>query len=80
MMLLISLCFLVLNSNLIGQTINKYSYTKAICNKDNFCQDYEIVCKNGKVESLNPLTGAVIQNSNTWQDPRNNQTTETFCE
>jgi len=78
-MLLISVCFFVLNNNLTAQRINKYSYTKAICDKSNFCQDYKIICDNGKLESLNPITGATIQNSNTWQDPRENKT-KNFCE
>ncbi|RLG11592.1 hypothetical protein DRN73_04980 [Candidatus Pacearchaeota archaeon] len=77
--LLISLCFLILNKNLTGHSINKYSYTKAICNEKNFCQDYEIYCNNGKLENLKPISGAVIQNSDSWKDPRDKETIENFC-
>jgi len=49
-----------------------YTYTKAICNQSNFCQDYEIICKGNKIIGSKPLTGAVIQHSDDWEDPRTN--------
>ena len=52
--------------------INEYSYTKAICNESNFCQDYEISCNKNEIISIKPVTGAVIQHSEDWNDPRNN--------
>ncbi len=48
-----------------------YTYTKAICNDSNFCQDYEIACNGEQVVYQSPITGAVIQHSEEWTDPRN---------
>jgi len=31
-----------------------YSYTKAICDGENFCQDYEIICEGNKTIQKNP--------------------------
>lgn len=50
--------------------IDSYSYTKAICNETNYCQDYEIVCENKELVILNPITGAAVQHSSNWEDPR----------
>lgn len=70
------------NANLTGETIvdEHYSFTKAICNETNYCQDYEITCKNGELTDINPLTGAAIQNPSNWQDPRNQTTRDKLCE
>ena len=62
------------------QTINHYSWTKAICDKNNYCQDYEIVCKDTNLISKTPITGAAVQFSENWQDPRDKETIESFCE
>jgi hypothetical protein len=42
----------------------------ALCNKTNFCQDYEILCEEGKVIDTIPIPNATIQNSKNWIDPR----------
>lgn len=57
-----------------------YSYTKAACNETNYCQDYEIVCNGGEVASRNPVTGAAVQNSLDWEDPRSKEVIEKECE
>lgn len=57
-----------------------YSYTKAICNETNFCQDYEIVCKGKETVNINILTGAAIQFSKDWEDPRDKETIEKLCD
>ena len=70
-----------LNGNvfLTGQAIEdskilqEYTYTKAICNKTNFCQDYEIKCRDKTLISSSPITGAVIQHNSDWKDPRENK-------
>jgi hypothetical protein len=61
--------------NIIGNTIARdyYTYTKAICNDDNFCQDYVITCENKEVTSVEPITGAAIQQDDDWEDPRFNK-------
>lgn len=59
--------------------INEYSYTKAICNETNYCQDYEISCKNGEVISKTPITGAEIQFPSDWKDPRDDEAINKLC-
>ena len=62
-------------------TIPKYthSHTKAICDSENFCQDYEIFCQNQEVIGMNPITGAAIQFPETWQDPRDEEIRNSLC-
>ena len=45
-----------------------HSFTKAICD-DNFCEDYEIVCKNKNILSMS-ATGFAVQFAENWEDPR----------
>lgn len=56
-----------------------HSYTKAICDKNNYCEDYEIFCKDKKIVKMNPITGAVIQFSEDWEDPRDEEIRNDFC-
>jgi len=56
-----------------------HSYTKAICNSENFCQDYEIFCKNQEIIEINPITGASVQFPENWQDPRDEETINSLC-
>jgi hypothetical protein len=58
---------------------NQYTYTKAICNETNYCQDYEITCQNNQVLRMNPITGASVQFSQDWQDPRD-ENSNAVCE
>jgi hypothetical protein len=74
--LLLSLIFL--NPILTGKTINKYTYTKAICTEDNFCQDNIITCEDNNLKEIAPITGATIQHSKNWKDPRGKQT-DNYC-
>lgn len=60
------------------ETPQKYSYTTAICEGD-FCQDHVVVCDGEDVVSTTPITGAAITVPNGWQDPRNAEDTEKFC-
>ena len=75
-----SLVFLVFNLFQItgGVIQNYYTYTKAVCNETNYCEDYEITCQDDEVVSMNP-TGAAIQFSNDWEDPRNEEIIERIC-
>lgn len=83
-LILIGILFILytnfLQKNITGATIiNQYSHTKAVCNETNYCQDYEIICKNGEVVSKNPITGAAIQNSADWKDPRSENQINRLC-
>lgn len=69
------------NKQITGEFIRgQYTYTKAICNGTNYCQDYEIVCSGNEITSINPILGAVIQNPLDWEDPRDKNTIEEFCD
>ena len=71
--------FILLVPGFTGKVVeNQYMHTKAICNEDNYCQDYEIACKGNKFISSKPITGAAVQHSQNWKDPRNNA--KNLCE
>ena len=67
--------------NITGKTIeaNYYSYTRAICNEKNFCQDYGITCHGKEIVSFSPITGVFAQFSEDWIDPRRENEKEIFC-
>ncbi|MEI6058316.1 MAG: hypothetical protein WCP89_00945 [archaeon] len=67
--------------NLTGRVIENslHTYTKAICNSTNYCQDYEISCDGNRTLNINPITGAAVQHVKEWIDPRNNKTKEILC-
>ena len=71
----------ILSFNLTEEdaVIETNSYTKAICDENNYCQDYVVSCNRNKVLSMNPITGAVVQFSEGWQDPRDEETRNGFC-
>ena len=56
-----------------------YTFTKAICDKNNYCEDYEIACEQKKVKKFTP-TGFAIQNEDSWQDPRTPEQIEKMCD
>jgi len=59
--------------------LDYYSHTKAICNETNYCQDYQISCNRERAIIITPITGAVIQHSLDWEDPRNESTRNILC-
>ncbi len=69
--LILALAVLIFSlSKLPENKEDKYSYTKAICNQTNYCQDFEIKCRGEKLIKTTPITGAVVQFSRTWKDSR----------
>jgi len=71
---------LLIRANSTGNIIKDYyTYTKAICDENNFCQDYIIICENKELIEMKPITGATIQHSENWQDPRENKS-EILCD
>jgi hypothetical protein len=54
------------------------TWTKAICNSDNYCQDYEISCHNNNLVSIKP-TGEVVHFSENWKDPRDEEFRKKLC-
>ena len=59
---------------------NEYSYTTAICDETNFCQDHIVICEGKNIIAKIPITGAFIQFSKSWKDPRPQETIKEFCE
>lgn len=47
----------------------KYSYTKAICDEKNYCEDYLIECEGKNLNKLTP-TGFAIEQNEAWKDNR----------
>ena len=56
----------------------QYSFTKAICNEENYCEDYEVVCENRNLIEFNP-TGFAVQFSSEWKDSRNKEDIDIKC-
>jgi len=79
----IVLAFLLLRPYITGRAIQnqiqEYTYTKAICNNSNFCQDNLITCNNEEIVLIQPITGAVVQHSEEWQDPRGETSRDELC-
>ena len=58
--------------------VDYHSYTKAVCNETKYCEDYEITCQGGEIVSFTP-TGAAVQFSYGWEDPRDKEAIEKLC-
>lgn len=56
-----------------------HSHTKAICDSENLCQDYEIFCENKDVIHMVPITGAIVQFAEDWQDSRDEEIRDELC-
>ncbi len=69
---------LSITGNTVISLENNYTYTKAICNKTGYCEDYEISCVGGSVRGVTS-TGFSIQTGKDWKDPRDNETINNFC-
>jgi|APSaa5957512622_1039677.scaffolds.fasta_scaffold222871_1 hypothetical protein len=75
-----ALTFNLFNNNLnFSQNSYINSHTKAICDENNYCQDYHIFCKKESLIKMSPITGAAIQLPSTWQDERNQETIDKIC-
>jgi len=77
--LLIFLVIAILDNNQETTTSTEYTYTKAICTEDNFCQDYVIICDGQEMLDKTPIDGATAQFPKTWNDPRSLEAINSFC-
>lgn len=79
------LYFAVSNNYIFGtgktveEEIHYYTYTQAVCDENNFCQDYVIKCENDKETSRTAISGAAIQHLDGWEDTRDKNTVNNFC-
>ena len=76
--ILIFLSFNFLQEITGGVVVDQYSYTKAVCNETNYCEDYEIACQGGEIVSIT-FTGAAVQNPLGWEDPRSQEVIGKLC-
>ncbi len=60
-------------------TINDYSFTKAICTDENYCEDNLVVCKNNALVSITPIGGASAKFPKDWEDPRSEEQINKLC-
>jgi hypothetical protein len=74
-LILITIPKLIATGTSIKNIPNQYSYTKALCNNSNHCEEYIIECKGNNLIKLNP-TGYSIQQSENWTDEREHRD---FC-
>ena len=77
-MLVIIVTITFISSNLRNEQTYTHSFTKAICTENNYCADYEIFCKGNNILRMTP-TGAAIQFSGDWEDPRDEESRNKFC-
>lgn len=83
MIMLLAVLFLLVATLLVyisGEANENYfhSHTKAICDENNFCEDYEIQCNGEKILSITP-TGFAVQFSEDWRDLRDGETKNRMC-
>jgi hypothetical protein len=73
------LFFVLSNIQITGNIVkDSYTYTKAVCNNTNNCEDYEVICEGDEMIGFIP-TGAVVQFSDEWKDPRSKEEIEREC-
>jgi hypothetical protein len=77
--LITSLIIVVSAINETSQAEDNYTWTKALCDSSNFCQDYIISCKNKSIVSMSPITGAAVKFSSDWHDPRDEEMINKTC-
>ena len=77
MILLLSIPAILLSQSYSEPSIDR-TLTKAICNSRNYCEDYNIACKNNNVVSIKP-TGYAVKFSPTWKDPREEKDIKNLC-
>lgn len=80
--IIITLFFI--NNQITGKLIeedlsNNYSYTKAICDDEKYCQDNIIECDGNRIISITPITGAAVQFPPSWEDPRTEEEINKLC-
>lgn len=59
-----------LTGNVVAEAEN-YTWTKAVCNSENWCMDVAITCQNGNVAKIEPVD-SLIKNKENWTDIRGN--------
>ncbi len=69
--LIVTFVTLVLTGTLISKNTGKTrTFTKAICDHNNYCEDFIIKCEGKKIISISPISGAATKYPISWLDPR----------
>ena len=81
--LAVAILTLSLDSNFILKSHSEnipytHSFTKAFCNSNNNCEDFEIFCKNKEIIRIE-FAGAAVKFPEAWQDPRNDGLKNKIC-
>ena len=77
-LIIISLFLFLPNNDSDNKTTGYSIWTKAICNAT-YCQDYEITCENDQMIGMEAITGAVMEISDDWSDPRTPKQINQLC-
>ncbi len=64
--------------NSVKELSYNHSYTKAICDQNNRCEDYEVYCNNENVLNMR-ATGYFVQFPSDWKDLRDEKMINTDC-
>ena len=76
-----ALTFIFFEQTITGRAIGESeSFTTAICNGTNFCQDYKITCQDNEILDIVPISGATVKYSLNWDDPRNKTELNRLCQ
>jgi len=78
-MILIFISIFIIKPQISNNNLKEYSFTKAICDENNYCEDYEIICEKNNIKGF-ISTGFAIQNSDNWNDPRTSEQIEKMCD
>lgn len=85
-LIIVVICGIFLfNNPITGRSIEStelkdyHTFTKAICNSSNYCQDYIAVCNGNKTLEIKPITGAAVQHPTEWSDSRSETEKEINC-
>ncbi|MBS3087600.1 hypothetical protein J4226_03305 [Candidatus Pacearchaeota archaeon] len=61
----------------VGVNESNGHHTVAVCDENNYCRDFEVVCENGTLVEMTAIEGADYQHGEDWVDPRGNHS---LCE
>ncbi|PJE81479.1 hypothetical protein COU58_02120 [Candidatus Pacearchaeota archaeon CG10_big_fil_rev_8_21_14_0_10_32_42] len=72
LIIILALIWIFPKLNFTGKAVlNKYAYTKAICNETNYCEDYYIECEDKNIVGFT-TTGFAIQSKDLPENQKEN--------
>lgn len=58
------------------ENVTNGHHTKAVCDENNYCQDWRIVCDNGTLVEMHLVEGSDYQHDEDWVDLRSEEERE----